>query len=61
MERGRTLWALEVKSGRGGRMSGLAALRARYPSARTLLIGSGGIPLEEFLGSDPRRVLEAAG
>jgi predicted AAA+ superfamily ATPase len=61
VERGRALWALEVKSGRGGRVSGLMAFRALYPSARTLLIGSDGIPLEEFLGSDPRRVLEAVG
>ena len=61
MERGEGLWGLEVKSGRGGRVSGLAAFRERYPSARALLIGSDGIPLEEFLGSDPRRILEAVG
>jgi uncharacterized protein len=61
VERGRALWALEVKSGRGGRISGLAAFRARYPSARALLVGADGIPLEEFLGSDPRRLLEASG
>ncbi len=59
VERGRTAWALEVKSGRGGRLSGLQAFRSRYPSARALAIGPTGIPLEEFLGEDPRRILES--
>jgi len=39
----------------------LAAFRWLYPSARALLVGSDGIPVEEFLGSDPRRVLETVG
>jgi predicted AAA+ superfamily ATPase len=58
IEHGRTLWALEVKSGREGRISGLNGFRKLYPSARALVVGSGGIPLEEFLGSDPRLFLE---
>lgn len=40
-------WALEVKSGRPGRASGLAGFRERYPRAKALIIGSGGFPLEE--------------
>jgi hypothetical protein len=59
--RGRMLWALEVKSGRGGHVSGLRAFRSDFPSARALLVGSDGIPLEEFFGADPRGILEAAG
>ena len=61
VERGRTVWALEVKSGRGGRIGGLRQFLKQHPSARALVIGSDGIPLEEFLGSDPRSVLESAG
>jgi len=61
VERGRAVWALEVKSGRGGRVSGLSEFRSTYPAARTLVVGSDGIPLDEFLGSDPRRLLESVG
>jgi predicted AAA+ superfamily ATPase len=41
-------WVFEVKSGRAGKTSGLQAFRKRYPESRALLIGGGGIPLEEF-------------
>lgn len=50
---GKSAWALEVKSGRPGRVAGLHAFRARYPSARALLVGSGGIPLDEFFSTPP--------
>ena len=50
---GREVWALEVKSGRPGRLGGLAAFRARYPRSQALLIGSEGIPLEDFFGRSP--------
>lgn len=50
VERGDSLLAIEVKSGRRARdLSGLHAFRARYPHARPLLVGAGGVPLEEFL------------
>lgn len=50
LRRGRTLLALEVKSGRTTTaLSGLAAFREAFKSARALLIGAGGIPVEEFL------------
>lgn len=42
-------WALEVKSGRGGKAPGMAAFRARYPAAKAWLIGDAGVPLAEFL------------
>jgi predicted AAA+ superfamily ATPase len=48
---------LEVKSGRPGRLRGLAAFRKRFPSARALVIGSGGIPLDEFFSNDPDSLL----
>ena len=50
---GRAVWALEVKSGRPGHLSGLAAFRARYPRAQALLVGSDGIPLEDFFARSP--------
>jgi predicted AAA+ superfamily ATPase len=60
VERGRTVWGLEVKSGRPRPTPGLAAFRLAYPRAHTLIIGSEGIPLEEFLGSGPGPLLEGA-
>jgi hypothetical protein len=59
VERGRTVWALEVKSGRPRPPSGLSAFRLAYRKAHTRIIGSDGIPLEEFLAADPRPQLEA--
>ncbi|MEI7940340.1 MAG: DUF4143 domain-containing protein, partial [Verrucomicrobiota bacterium] len=41
-------WALEVKSGRGHKVSGMAAFRKRYPKAKAWLVGTVGIKLEEF-------------
>ncbi|MFO7653305.1 MAG: AAA family ATPase [Candidatus Krumholzibacteriia bacterium] len=54
---GRSLWALEVKSGRPRSLAGLARFRAEHPKVRPLLIGSGGIELEEFFATDPRELL----
>ena len=45
--------AVEVKSGRSGRTSGLDVFRVRYPRAKAILVGGEGIPLEEFLGAPP--------
>lgn len=45
--------ALEVKSGRPRRAGGLQAFHRRYPDARTLIIGSGGITLEQFFTTPP--------
>lgn len=54
---GEALWALEVKSGRPDRTPGMAAFRRRHPAARPLVVGSGGMPLEEFFSEDPRHFL----
>ena len=51
--RGRDVWAIEVKSGRSGKASGLMRFRTRYPEARALLVGGQGIPLEAFFSTDP--------
>jgi predicted AAA+ superfamily ATPase len=50
--RGRDVWAIEVKSGRSGKVSGLPRFLARYPKARSLLVGAQGIPLETFFSRD---------
>lgn len=47
--RGERLTALEVKSGRAHVTSGLEAFRRRVPRARALVLGRGGIPLDEFM------------
>jgi predicted AAA+ superfamily ATPase len=50
LDRGDSLTAIEVKSGRrSGRLPGLQAFRRRNPNARPLLVGTDGVPLEEFL------------
>lgn len=54
VQRGERVWAVEVKSGRPRSASGLAAFRRRHPRARTLVVGSGGIPLDEFFSAAPR-------
>lgn len=46
--RGASIWALEIKSGRPRKTSGLSAFRKRYPEARVWLVGEGGLPLSEF-------------
>jgi uncharacterized protein len=57
VSRGRDVWALEVKSGRSGKGSGLFRFRNRYSEARALMIGGQGIPLEEFFSRDPAAFL----
>ena len=45
---GTQVWALEVKSGRPGRLSGLRYFRERYPKAKAWIVGAEGVKLEEF-------------
>ena len=54
---GRTLWAIEVKSGRDRQTAGLHGFRARHPRARVLLVAAGEMALEEFFASDPAELL----
>ena len=49
--RGTELFAIEVKSGRSGKVSGLDAFRARYPDARLMVVGGNGIPLHDFFST----------
>lgn len=52
-------WALEVKSGRSQRAQGLEAFRRQVPRSRSLIIGPGGMGLEEFFACDPAELLSA--
>lgn len=54
---GTRLWGLEVKSGRPARLPGLEAFLRSHRKAVPLVIGSGGLPVAEFLASDPRELL----
>jgi len=47
------VWGIEVKSGRGGRTAGLKPFQKKSPAAKILLVGGGGIPLEEFFRTPP--------
>jgi hypothetical protein len=51
--RGRDIWAIEVKSSRSGKASGLVRFRSRYPKAKALLVGGQGIPREAFSSKEP--------
>ena len=58
VDRGAHVLGIEVKSGRPGGASGLRAFRDRFPDARTLLVGTGGVPLNEFLSRSAEEWLE---
>ncbi|MCC6220145.1 MAG: ATP-binding protein [Deltaproteobacteria bacterium] len=48
---GDKIFGIEVKSGRLRKTSGLEAFKQQYPQAKTLLVGTTGIPLEEFFSA----------
>lgn len=53
---GAKIWAVEAKSGRPGRMEGLAGFLRLHPRARPLIVGAGGISLKEFFSADPKEL-----
>lgn len=56
--RGRKLTALEVKSGKVGKaLPGMAAFHDAFKPSRSLLIGEGGVGLEDFLAAPASAVL----
>jgi len=58
LQQGESVVALEVKSGapRQAR-SGLAAFRKQFTPRAAMLIGEGGMPLEDFFNADPKEWL----
>ena len=59
VERGTTLWAVEVKSGRGQKVSGLHRFHRHYPQSRMLIVGAGGMPLSTFFETPPEALFGA--
>lgn len=58
LERGPHLLAIEVKSGVfKATYSGLGAFRRKFPRARPLVVGEGGVPIIEFLSEPAERWL----
>lgn len=53
LHRGKRCIALEVKSNAASSAKGMQAFSHRFTPDRVLLIGEGGIPLEQFLRLDP--------
>ena len=49
--------AIEVKSGRRGMNSGLPAFTEAFHPDKSLVVGTGGVSLEDFLGCDIERLL----
>jgi predicted AAA+ superfamily ATPase len=50
--------AIEVQSGHARRSAGAVAFTHSHRGARSLVVGTGGIPVEEFLSTHPRVWLE---
>jgi predicted AAA+ superfamily ATPase len=51
--------AIEVRTGNPRGSRGTVAFTHTHRSARSLVIGAGGIPVEDFLGTHPREWLDA--
>lgn len=56
--RGPHLLGVEVKSGKPRAYHGLDAFKARFRNARTMVVGKGGVPLNEFLSLSADEWLE---
>jgi predicted AAA+ superfamily ATPase len=50
------LWALEIKSGKPQNPKGVAEFCRLYQDARPLIIGSQGMPFDEFFRTNPKEV-----
>ena len=49
--------AIEVKSGRRSTNDGIRIFKEKFAPAHTFIVGTGGIPLEEFLSVSPEELL----
>ena len=57
LERRGAVLAIEVKSGRRGMNSGLPKFNERYKPYNSIVVGTNGISLEDFLSSDIMRLM----
>jgi len=53
LETPKTTWAIEVKSGKTQAMKGITKFCDLYPEIKPLVIGPGGMELEDFFNSQP--------
>ena len=59
IKRGRSLSAIEVKSGtEDGNLSGMDEFSKKFKPKRVLLVGSGGVSLDQFLGKGIQKWIE---
>jgi hypothetical protein len=59
VKRGRSLSAIEVKSGtEDGNLSGMDEFSKKFKPKRVLLVGSGGVSLDQFLGKGIQKWIE---
>ena len=56
VEIGTSIWAIEVKSGRSHKLSGLTGFRRRWPEAQMLVVGGEGMPLPDFFEMPPGKL-----
>lgn len=62
IQKGSLTLAIEVKSGRtASTFPGMDAFKRTYPKSRLLLVGGSGMPLEIFLKTDIKKLLENLG
>lgn len=54
---GQKLWAIEVKTGIPGKLKGIAEFCKKYPDAKPLIIGTGGISFIDFFSNSPQKFL----
>lgn len=57
VQHGKRLWAIEVKSGRYGKLSGMGAFLKRFPKASCVTIGGPEVTLEAFFSDSPLAIL----
>ena len=58
LKRGDKVIGIELKSGAARPHSGMAAFKGQYHPHKVLLVGSGGLPWEEFLSIKPEKLFE---
>jgi len=56
LEKGNRVIGLEVKSGMKGENAGMGVFSERFHPEKVLLVGTGGIPYDEFLKINPREL-----
>lgn len=56
LEKGDKVIGLEVKSGKRGENEGMGAFAKKFHPEKVLLVGTGGVPYDEFLKINPREL-----